>query len=254
MSTTVILTSTNYSGQTANITYFPDTGGTVSLGSHVIPYTFNSNYYYGNYQLYFDSYGQTCYVTLSDLENTITIIGNYFNGSIGAGYNITSKFIPDTDLQISFKNILNTISGPPIVIDVSTILYSGQDDGYGKTVPAYPVVPRLYWNKKVYPEPSMQAYTGSRQNKWIDHILIRYADVLLIAAEAANELGGTANITNADINNLVAVTGSITNISSSSGRINTLRSTTSNISTINNTVANISTANISFNFSGSEIT
>lgn len=79
----------------------------------------------------------------------------------------------------------------------ATILYSGQDDGYGKTVPAYPTVPRLYWNKKVYPEPSMQAYTGSRQNKWIDHILIRYADVLLIAAEAANELGGSANITNA---------------------------------------------------------
>jgi len=79
----------------------------------------------------------------------------------------------------------------------ATILYSGQDDGYGKTVPDYPAIPRLYWNKKVYPEPSMQAATGRQQNKWINHSLIRYSDVLLMAAEAANELGGSGNETNA---------------------------------------------------------
>lgn len=80
----------------------------------------------------------------------------------------------------------------------ATILYSGQDDGYGKTVPDYPaVLPRAYWNKKVYPEPSMQAYTGRRQNSWLNHVLLRYADVLLMAAEAANELGGASNQTNA---------------------------------------------------------
>lgn len=80
----------------------------------------------------------------------------------------------------------------------ATILYSGQDDGYGKTLPAYPsVLPRAYWNKKVYPEPLMQASTGRRQNSWLNHILIRYADVLLMAAEAANELGGATNQANA---------------------------------------------------------
>jgi len=79
----------------------------------------------------------------------------------------------------------------------ATILYSGQDDGYGKTVPSFPTVPRLYWNKKVYPEPSMQTLTGRRQNNWLNHILLRYADVLLLAAEAANESGGTANENNA---------------------------------------------------------
>lgn len=79
----------------------------------------------------------------------------------------------------------------------ATVLFSGQDDGYGKTVPAYPTVPRLFWNKKVYPEPTMQASTGSRQNKWINHVLLRYADILLIAAEAANEIGGTGNASTA---------------------------------------------------------
>jgi len=79
----------------------------------------------------------------------------------------------------------------------ATILYSGQDDGYGKTVPPFPTVPRLYWNKKVYPEPSIQASTGRRQNNWLNHGVLRYADVLLMAAEAANELGGAANQANA---------------------------------------------------------
>ena len=43
----------------------------------------------------------------------------------------------------------------------------------------------------------MQAYTGRRQNSWLNHVLLRYADVLLMAAEAANELGGASNQTNA---------------------------------------------------------
>ncbi|MBL7740935.1 MAG: RagB/SusD family nutrient uptake outer membrane protein [Chitinophagaceae bacterium] len=79
----------------------------------------------------------------------------------------------------------------------ATILFSGQDDGYGKTVPDYPTIPRLYWNKKVYPEPSMQEATGVRVNRWINHSLMRYSDVLLMAAEAANEIGGATNMTNA---------------------------------------------------------
>ena len=77
----------------------------------------------------------------------------------------------------------------------ATVLFSGQDDGYGKTVPAFPIIPRLYWNKKVYPEPSMQAYTGRRSNNWLNHVVIRYADVLLMAAEAANETGASAKAT-----------------------------------------------------------
>lgn len=75
----------------------------------------------------------------------------------------------------------------------ATILYSGQDDGYGRIVPSYPTIPRLYWNKKVYPEPAMQALTGERQAGWVNQRVLRYADVLLMAAEAANELGGAAN-------------------------------------------------------------
>jgi hypothetical protein len=36
--------STNYSGQTANITFTPDTGGTQSVSGVTIPYTWNIGY------------------------------------------------------------------------------------------------------------------------------------------------------------------------------------------------------------------
>lgn len=83
-----------------------------------------------------------------------------------------------------------------------TILYSGQFDGgaaqggYGATLPAYAPGSGLdqpYWNKKVYSDPAMRQYTGqifgSGGADWINHRILRYADVILMLAEASNELG-----------------------------------------------------------------
>ncbi len=75
-----------------------------------------------------------------------------------------------------------------------SILFSGQSDdpqygGYGRTLPAYPaVLPRPYWNKKVYANPAEQAATNDPNgNGAYNQRILRYADVLLMAAEAANE-------------------------------------------------------------------
>ena len=83
-----------------------------------------------------------------------------------------------------------------------TILYSGQYDGgpsqggYGATLPAYNPGPGLdqpFWNKKVYSDPQMRQFTGqifgSGGASWINHRIIRYADVILMLAEASNEMG-----------------------------------------------------------------
>ena len=82
----------------------------------------------------------------------------------------------------------------------ATILFSGQSDdpaygGYGGTLPAYPaIVPRKYWNKKVYADPAVRASTGWLDGAyWINQRVIRYADVLLMAAECLNEIGGSSN-------------------------------------------------------------
>ena len=78
----------------------------------------------------------------------------------------------------------------------SSVLFSGQSDdpatgGYGGTLPAYPaVLAQKYWNKKVYADPAVRASTGYLDGAyWINQRVIRYADVLLMAAECLNETG-----------------------------------------------------------------
>ena len=87
----------------------------------------------------------------------------------------------------------------------ATILYSGQDDGgsatggYGAVLPAFGTLDRKYWNKKLYigNDPAMRAFTGyinsSGAARWINHRIIRYADIILMLAEAYNETGDGAN-------------------------------------------------------------
>jgi hypothetical protein len=93
----------------------------------------------------------------------------------------------------------------------ATILYSGQFDGgaatggYGATLPKYNkdsigksgFVDQPYWNKKVYSDPQMRLFTGEIGQccggaDWINHRILRYADVLLMLAEASNETGDGA--------------------------------------------------------------
>jgi len=64
---------------------------------------------------------------------------------------------------------------------------------YGEFLPEGLVRP--YWNKKAYTNPAIRRSSGSRQGEWFNMRVIRYSDVLLMAAEAANEVGGEANIT-----------------------------------------------------------
>lgn len=74
-----------------------------------------------------------------------------------------------------------------------TVLYSDSVNApYGERIPGG--LDRAYWNKKVYTNPSIRASAGSRQGEWFNFRVIRYADVLLMAAEAANEIGGESNI------------------------------------------------------------
>lgn len=66
MATTVQILTTNYSGETAQITFSPCSGGTIDLGSHELPYNHISNddNYLGDYLLYFVSNNETCTFTI----------------------------------------------------------------------------------------------------------------------------------------------------------------------------------------------
>jgi len=51
--------SVNLSGQSSEVTYLPDTGGTINLGTQVIPFNYITDYYYGTYEIYVTTYGYT---------------------------------------------------------------------------------------------------------------------------------------------------------------------------------------------------
>lgn len=79
-----------------------------------------------------------------------------------------------------------------IIIDTSpqhvgTVLY----DGF--RIPSADSVQNLYYNYKAYSSenPSIEPYLGNRDRKQKNVRLLRYADILLMAAEASNELGQT---------------------------------------------------------------
>jgi starch-binding outer membrane protein, SusD/RagB family len=79
-----------------------------------------------------------------------------------------------------------------------TILYTSTSTTayqtiYGENLPTG--LPNPRYNNKVYTNPALRASIGNRFGYWMNLRLLRYADVVLMFAEAANEVGGEANIT-----------------------------------------------------------
>ena len=60
MGTFLEITTTNYNGQLAEITFFPCSGGTIFIGQVTLPYYYDNPYYYGTYQIYIPNYNEYC--------------------------------------------------------------------------------------------------------------------------------------------------------------------------------------------------
>ena len=71
---TIQITSTNYNGQTAQVTFYsvsaPNTP--VNLGPQTLPYSRSGNDVYGSYELNFTAYNKVCVVTLDGTTTTTT--------------------------------------------------------------------------------------------------------------------------------------------------------------------------------------
>ena len=74
MPSVVILKSDNFSGDVANITFYPLTGGSIDIGTQTIPYVYITDYYTGTYILNFTEQNQTCELVISDTTTTTTTI------------------------------------------------------------------------------------------------------------------------------------------------------------------------------------
>ena len=152
-----------------------------------------------SYDKFFKESGENSSESILEVQQYVSANGtvsynNNCNGSqgvrgsgdwdLGWGWNVPSQALVD-----SYE------AGDPR--KTTTILYSGGSDGYGLTVPAALGSIQPYWNRKVYSDPARRSATGIKYANWLNIRILRYADVLLMASEAANEIGGDANTTKA---------------------------------------------------------
>ena len=89
MNITVRISSNNFSGQTGDLTFYPDTGGTINVGAVVIPYDYTDDYVYGQYDVYFSAYTKTCSITISDNNYLLQEDGFYILQEDGSKIIIT---------------------------------------------------------------------------------------------------------------------------------------------------------------------
>ncbi|HEX5653986.1 MAG TPA: RagB/SusD family nutrient uptake outer membrane protein [Chitinophagaceae bacterium] len=64
---------------------------------------------------------------------------------------------------------------------------------YGENLPVG--LPNPRYNNKIYTNPALRSSIGHRFGWWMNIRILRYADVVLMFAEAANEVGGAGNYT-----------------------------------------------------------
>lgn len=100
--------------------------------------------------------------------------------NLGWGWNI-----PDTPLVKAFE--------PDDPRLHKTILFAGQAVGLYQKPDTVPIASKIagakYLNAKVFTDPKIRKAFADQGSHFLNHLMYRYADVLLMNAEAANELG-----------------------------------------------------------------
>jgi hypothetical protein len=133
----VIINTNNYSGKNANITFYPQTGGTVNVGLVTLPYTYTSDYIYGLYVLFFPEYGTSCQIrfTPTPPSNDLTYIlipdnDFYYQLLLPNPINdLTFNIIPNNDFYY------NILIPNPIINDLTFNIIPNNDFYYNVLVP-----------------------------------------------------------------------------------------------------------------------
>ena len=106
--------------------------------------------------------------------------------NLGIGWNVPSTF-----LEAAYE------PGDPrknrTILYMSTPTTTNQTI-YGENTPVWSAsgsTPNPRYNNKVYTNPALRASIGSQSGWWMNVRILRYADVVLMYAEAANETGNT---------------------------------------------------------------
>lgn len=164
----VLISSVSLSGLTTEVTFFPETGGTVDLGFQVFPFSYVADYYYGTYSCYVPTYAYTYTIAVLGPTPTPTVtstttptntptntetptttptetptstptptfvplnlelFAEYTPGSIIASYTLLLNRSYGEEINVTFENVLNVYSGSPITIFTGVTVSSGSLSG-----------------------------------------------------------------------------------------------------------------------------
>ena len=161
-----------------------------------------------SYNGIFKDAGENCSESIFEIQAYVSPNGAIDNGtSFATTQGVRASTASGWNLGWGWNTPTDSLAGAYEAGDVrraSTILFSGKSDdpatgGYGRVLPNSTfdvpagVLPRKYWNKKIYADPAYRASTGHSDNpNWINKRILRYADIILMAAEASNETGNGA--------------------------------------------------------------
>lgn len=144
----------------------------------------------------FERGGNNGVESIFEIQQTVTENGDSFNSNyfISQGVRGTGVWNLGWGFNTPTENLVNAFEAGD-ARRTNTILESGQDDGgFGSGVlPGFPPLAQQYWNKKAYTMNSVRAGLAINGNRWENIKIFRYADVLLMAAEAGNESGAASD-------------------------------------------------------------
>ena len=70
---TIQIYSNNFIGQTGYLIFYPQTGGTINIGTVTLPYNYNTEYYYGTFVINFSGFSRTCNLEILAPSPTPTV-------------------------------------------------------------------------------------------------------------------------------------------------------------------------------------
>jgi hypothetical protein len=130
MAKTFRIFTDNYSGYSGSIIFYPATGGVINLGTHILPYDYETDDYYGQYKIYLPQVKKTCILNFylptvtatpsptptPTLTNTPTV-----TPTIGASPEPTPTYTPTpTTTMTPTPTITETPSASPTITPTET--------------------------------------------------------------------------------------------------------------------------------------
>lgn len=157
--------------------------------------------------------------SIFEIQQTITESGTQYSNIyyVGQGVRGTGDWNLGWGFNVPTQNLVDAFE-PGDLRKGNSILESGQDDGgFGSgTLPESPPLAQKYWNKKAYTMKDARDDFGVNGNRWENIKIIRYADIILMAAEAGNESGAISSSEVAALINMVRSRAGLSNTSATS--------------------------------------